>query len=824
MMGNFSRKCMVIAALVALFTGGGAKATITSELGSVLSWKKAADGVVFNCEGGILKITAHGDRIIRVRAVQDKEFGPDESFAVTYSAPEAKALSVKEKNSLFELTTGKIKINIDKKRSRMSFYDNEGQLINRDSDGGGIVFENGHVNCWKEMPEDEHYYGFGEKTGPLDKRGMMMRMWNSDAMYAGERDPLYQSHPFFVGLRKGIAYGIFFDNTYPTYFNMGKSFPDKYYFSADSGEMNYYFIYGPEFKSVIEEYTSLTGRMALPPLWSIGYQQCRYSYKNEDRLYWLAKNFRERGIPCDVLYMDIHYMTDWKVFTFHPKRFPDPKGMISDLADEGFKVVTIIDPGIKVEPGYAPYDEGMANGYFAFRPGGAPFQARVWPGDVHWPDFTKPEVREWWGGLHEQHVDYGVAGIWNDMNEPAMWEKDIRVWDLMLPYGETHMEQMLFGSPDQPIPHERIHNVYALLENQATYEGLLRLRPDRRPFIVTRAGYPGIWRYSAVWTGDNYSTWSHLAMALPMHLNMGISGISFVGSDVGGFTLSPSRELFVRWIQQGVFYPFCRNHTAIHMGRQEPWSFGKEVERISRESIELRYRLLPYTYGLFDESSRTGVPVKRAMVVEFQEDEETCGIQDQFMWGPSLLVAPVIEKGAKTRSVYFPEGKWYRFDGASVEQGPGRGEVSAGLDEIPLYVREGSIIPLAPVMNYTGEKPWDPLTLEVYPGPDRFGYELYEDQGDGFDYLDRGFARTRYTCSRSGEGIELEIEARKGGYEVAGRDLVVRFHGMRKKPDNVTVTGKGGKQEASQWEYDESSGILVVSLRDDGGAKVIRSY
>ncbi len=824
MIRRFSRQGIWTVMFLALFIGAGSRATGTSELGAVLSWEKVADGVVFQCDGGRVRISAHGDKIVRVRAVPAGErFSPDKSFAVIDSAPSASAPGVKETAKGIELETRSLNIKVDKSRFKLAFYDKNSDLINEDGDG--IYFkENGLVWCGKVMPPDEHYYGFGEKTGPLDKRGRGMEMWNSDAMYSGERDPLYQSHPFFVGLRKGVAYGIFFDNTYRSYFDMGNIYPDSYTFSAEGGDMNYYFIFGPEFKSVIEGYTSLTGRMPLPPLWSIGYHQCRYSYKNEGRVRWVARNFRERQIPCDVIYMDIHYMDDWKVFTFHPKRFPDPKGLISDLAQDGFKVVTIIDPGIKVEKGYAPYDEGIAKGYFCPGQDGTPFTARVWPGDCHWPDFTRPEVREWWGHLHKKHVDYGVAGIWNDMNEPAMWGKDIRPLDLMIPSGTPDMNQMVHGTKAEPLPHARIHNVYGLLECQATYEGLLKLRPNQRPFLVTRAGYPGIWRYSSVWTGDNFSTWPALAMCLPMHLNMGISGITFVGSDIGGFTLSPTPERFARWIQQGVFYPFCRTHTAIHMPRQEPWSFGPTVERISREAIELRYRLMPYTYSLFEESSRKGVPVMRAMVVEFPDDEATYEIEDQFMWGDLILVAPVVEKGARERSVYFPKGRWYRLDDDSVEQGPGRADVSAKLDELPLYIREGAIVPLGPVMNYTGERQWDPLTLEVYPGAEPSWFELYEDDGESLDYRRGEFARTRYTCRKDMHGMDLSVEARQGAYQVSERDMVLRFHGLEERPKAVTIIS-GSERDArvpAEFRFNEKTGILELRLRDNGQEQVVR--
>jgi len=610
-----------------------------------------------------------------------------------------------------------------------------------------------------------------------------------------------------------MAYGMFLDNSYQAVFDVGRSNPEEFFYQADGGELNYYFIYGPSPKEVIQGYASLVGRYPLPPLWALGYQQCRYSYRNEQRIRSITAKFRKYNIPCDVIYFDIHYMDDYKVFTFNHKRFPDPKGLISDLEKQGFKAVVIVDPGVKIEPGYFVYDQGMEKDYFVRDKDGGYFTAQVWPKDVYFPDFLKPEVREWWGELHKFYLDLGVDGIWNDMNEPAGWVKDIRpLPDLMIPSGTPAWLEMVHGDKDNPEPHAKIHNVYALLEADATYNGLKKLNPEQRPFMISRAGYPGLQRFSSVWTGDNTANWYQVKMTLSMLLNLNISGIVMSGADIGGFLGTPGSEMYARWIQQGVFYPLSRTHTAIYHKSQDPFSFGKEVREISKSAIELRYQLLPYTYSYFKLANDTGLPIMRAMLLEFPKDEKTYSISDQFFWGEWILVAPVVEKNAKNRKIYLPAGKWYKWQ--NPEQIEGGKEILEPVDlsTLPILVKAGAIIPLAPVMNYTWEKPWAPLELEFYPGEEKSCFNLYEDDGTSFKYLEGESLSTIYCQEPIISGYLITKQEGKGNYQPRARELALKIWGTE-NPSQVELL-TNGNQEKLVYQYDSEKRVLALKLKD----------
>ncbi len=796
--------------LAILLLAGAARA---DGLGRLQSFAPVADGVLVNFENGKLKLSRLEDGILRVRATDKDRFEDDQSFAIMKDAPRPAPAKVWEDEGGLNFETGLLKGKISREGGGISIYDRNNNLILSEPEGGGIFFEEGKPGVTRKIPAGEHYYGFGEKTGPFDKLGERLVMWNSDSAYGTKTEPIYQSHPIYLALRKGMSYGIFLDNSYRSVFDVGKTEAGRLWYQADSGELNYYFIYGPGAKEVIEGYGRLTGGFPLPPLWALGNMQCRYSYSDEGQVREIAGKFRQSQVPCDVLFLDIHYMDHYKVFSFNSKRFPDPKGLISDLEKQGFKVITIVDPGVKVEPGYEVYEQGLKNDYFVRSKTGGYFQARVWPGDVYFPDFLKPEVREWWGGLHKFLLDLGVDGIWNDMNEPAGWVKDIRIGSLMIPTGgKVPWLGMVHGDREHPVDHAKAHNVYALLEAQGTYEGLKRLRPDQRPFVISRAGYPGLQRYSSVWTGDNFATWPELRLSLAMLLNLGISGIPDVGTDIGGFVLAPSGEMYARWLQQGVFYPFCRTHTAVYHPSQDPFSYGPEVQAISKSTIELRYRLLPYTYTYFKEASETDLPIMRAMLLEFPDDEKTYQLSQQFMWGDWLLAAPVTVEGTRQKKVYLPAGNWYRFE---------RGERIAGgkelvemvtLSSLPLYVREGGIVPMAPAMNYTGEKPWSPLSVEFYSSDRKSCFDLYQDSGNGFEYQQGKSLTSRFCQEPAGNGLLLSKSEGKGEYRPVERELYLKIFGAR-KPSSVELSiGKGFENLA--YLYDAENAVIELRLKD----------
>ncbi|AGB41378.1 family 31 glycosyl hydrolase, alpha-glucosidase [Halobacteroides halobius DSM 5150] len=697
---------------------------------------------------------------------------------------------VEDKGDYLQVTTQDLKIKINKQKLGISFYDLDGNLIHRDYSKKALGWSKDEVRAWKELREEERFYGLGEKTGWLDKRDGKYVMWNHDTFspHVDDTDPLYQSIPFLIGLNQNKAYGIYFDNTYKSHFDLGVGEKDYYSFWAEGGNLDYYFINGPSLKEVVDSYTTLTGKMPLPPKWSLGYHQSRYSYHPEEEVREIAQNFREKEIPCDAIHFDIHYMDEYRIFTWDENRFPNPEQLLTDLGADGFKPITIIDPGVKRDPKYDIYQEGIENDYFCKYLDGEYFIDKVWPGRCVFPDFTQQAVRDWWGDLHQRLTDVGVRGIWNDMNEPAVFnETDTMDTDVI------HQNDGDLGT------HDRFHNLYGFLEDQATYEGLKKHLSNERPFVLTRAGFAGIQRYSAVWTGDNRSFWDHIKLAMPMLMNLGLSGVTFSGTDVGGFTGDTSGELLARWTQLGSFVPFFRNHCEIRAIYQEPWAFAEEYESIITEYIELRYKFLTHIYNLFYQATQTGLPVMRPLVMEYQSDEETHNLSDQFMVGDSILVAPIYQPDRDRRMVYFPEGTWYDFWTGEEYEGNQHVIVDAPLDTLPLYVKAGSILPLAPVVNYVGEKDIEELNINIYLDSKvtTDSYKLYNDDGLSFNYQDGEYSLTEFTYQYQAANLEFTIDDQQTGYQEY-KSYCLSFNNVASKPRTVIVDGA----EVDDWNYE----------------------
>ena len=781
-------------------------------VGGIRDFRVMDIGVMFNCANGKVLLEILAPDLVRIRFGPDGAFSYERSWAVCKEDWKEVEWDCDEQKDFVRIATTELDIYAQKEPFLLSFTDKDGNVISRDaSPVEWSRAEEGYMTkCTKEMPLDEHYYGFGEKTGKLDKRRSNMTMWNTDAYgYDKTTDPLYQSIPFFIGLRDGDAYGIFFDNTYRTFFDMGASYEDRYLFGSYGGEMNYYFFYGPSIKKVIERYTDLTGKPFMPPMWALGHQISRYSYYPQERVLEIARELRARQIPCDTIYLDIDYHEGFKPFTWDRERFPDPAGTISSLEDLGFKVIPIVDPAIKAERGYEPYDEGITNGYFLRLGNGSIYKDNMWPGLCAWPDFTRPEVREWWGGLYSDLISCGVDGIWNDMNEPAVFNETREP-------KKTMVNDTVFWDNGLNTTHRKNHNVYALTEVMGTYEGVKELMGGKRPFILSRAGYAGIQRYAATWTGDNTASWEHLALQIPMFLNMGLSGLSFTGSDIGGFIGTPSPELLTRWYEASVFAPLCRDHTAKGTYDQEPWVYGSYYEGIMRDYLDLRYSFLPYMYGLCYESSVSGYPILRPLFFEFQEDEETYTIEDEFMVGPSILVAPVAEEGADERLVYLPEGTWWDYWSDEPVEGPRWIDYEAPLDILPLFIRGGSMIPEQEPVQRTGK--FNNITLNVYPELSEKwegSYVFYEDDGES---IGAPFSLTEFTVKK--EGKDLLLETKKEGRYDAGRDSIwLKFHGLDGgRLDKVlTRTRVDGKRTNGVWD----KGCLIIEIPDETGVEML---
>ena len=787
----------------------------------------------FQSEQGTLAITPLSDDVIRVRFTTGQVFGRDHSYAITIRDLAAATAKTDIRPDATTLATAALKMTIQHSPLRISFANLAGEILDADDPTRGLSLAGTEFRVAKQLRDDEHVYGFGEKNGRLDKRGQQLggynyAMWNSDTpAYDSATDPLYVDVPFFMVTRQGHAHGIFLDNTWRSFFDVGHEQAGLLTFGADGGEVNYYFINGPDPKKVIERYTALTGRMPLPPLWSLGYNQCRWSYYPEARVRLLADTFRVKQVPADALWLDIHYMDGYKPFTWDPERFPNPEKMITDLRAQGFHLVTILDGHPPALKGYAPYDSGFAGGHFVKGPDGRLFEGPVWPSQAEkepapsvFPDFSRPATREWWGGLYQSLLDVGVAGIWNDMDEPSVFDA---------PNGTMPMD-VVFDNEGEPATSRQMHNLFGQLMSRSTFEGLSRLRPEERAFVLTRSTFAGGQRYAAVWTGDATADWSSLRQSVSMLLGLGISGFPFVGSDIGGFVRMPSAELCTRWLQVGVFSPFMRMHTEIATPDKEPWSFGWRHEAINKHAIELRYQLLPYIYNAMQQASETGVPALRPLFVEFPGDEHTAKTDDEFLFGADLLVAPILWEGADGRDVYLPAGDWFDYWTGRRYAGSATIHVPAALDSIPLFVRSGGFIFHQPVVQHTGEMPGQPLHVLIAPATDSTG-SLYEDDGKTLNYRRGEFIKRKFHQTRDGASVTIDISAPDGSYRPTARELVLETW-QERDPQSVTVRSNSAAtieklprlspadlaKSPRGWAFTDS----LVSIKDRDGFGAVR--
>jgi len=789
-------------------------------LGNVKSQTVFPNRVEFKADNALFSIYVYDDNVIRFRYTNQKEFSAAPSYAVIAGLPAKTAFTFKDDGKYFTLATKTLSVRITKSPCRIAIYDAAGNLINADEESFGVSFDYDEVRCHKKLLPGESFYGLGEKSDDLCKTGKEYTLWNTDFWaYDDRTDPLYISVPFFYGIRDFKAYGIFFDNTYKSHFNFGASNNRFYWFGAEKGEMDYYFIYGPAIKQVLTSFTNLTGRGELPPLWALGYQQSRWGYFPEAEVRALAATFRTKKIPCDVIYFDIDYMEGYRVFTWNKERFPEPAKMLGDLKKDGFKVIPIIDPGVKADTNYFAAREGLAQNLFAKYPDGQVYQGEVWPSWAYFPDFTKAAARTWWGDNLARLLDDGVAGFWNDMNEPTVWG--------------THFPDIVqFDGDGFPTDHKQARNIYALEMARATREGL-RKHSDQRHFILTRAGFAGIQRYSAAWTGDNVANELHLKLACRMSQTIGLSGIPFIGSDVGGFVDNPSERLYIRWMQLGVFTPLFRQHAAWDTRRKEPWTFGVEVENTVREFINLRYCLLPFLYNEFYTANLIGWPVMRPLFFNFQDDPECyrTEIQNQFMLGENLLVAPVLSEKEEFKRLYLPAGDWYDLNQKQFYTGKQWIIQAVPLKQIPWFLRAGGFLPMQAVQQYVGEKPIIKTEMLIYPDGES-SYALYEDDGASYEYEQGAYALTKFTCQSSANNCDITVKREHSGFipqrqkylfkVISDRPPVKVSIGETPLPFLESADDLNQKAEGFYFSYEEQ--LIIIKMADSGDFEVKMQY
>jgi len=728
---------------------------------NIVSYNKNVDVLDFRTENNVaLQITIVRDSVIRFRYSTTSNFDKDFSYAITkYASTGYNYLDIQEADTEYVITTQKLICHINKADLKVNIFDaKDNTLVSHDELGfhweESYEFGGNIVKMSKTSQDGESYYGLGDKPTHLNLKGKRFENWVTDSYaYGKETDPIYKAIPFYTGLHHGKSYGIFFDNTFRSFFDFAHERKNVTSFWAQGGEMNYYFIYGPQMTDVVANYTDLTGKPhQLPALWTLGYHQCKWSYYPESKVKEVTAKFRELQIPCDAIYLDIDYMEGFRCFTWNKEYFPDPKGMVQDLLKDGFKTIVIIDPGIKIDNDYQVFKEGLENDYFCKRADGPYMKGKVWPGECYFPDFTNPEVREWWSGLFKELIeDIGVKGVWNDMNEPAVMEVP----------NKTFPDDVRHDYDGNPCSHRKAHNIYGMQMARATYQGLKKFGYPKRPFVITRAAYSGTQRYTSSWTGDNIATWEHLWIANVQAQRMALSGFSFIGSDIGGFAEQPNGELYARWIQLGVFHPFCRTHSSGDHGEQEPWMFGDEVTSVVKKFIELRYQLLPYLYTSFWNYLSEGTPILKSLVLYDQEDIQTHYRTDEFIFGEQILVCPILEPNSKGRRLYLPKGNWFNYWNNNVVEGGKEIWVEADLDSMPMFVKEGALIPKYPIQQYVGEKEIEEIKLDVYYKHGKESSFLYDDAHDGYDYT-KGRYSLR-TFKLTGKESELIIQQHKAG-------------------------------------------------------------
>lgn len=749
------------------------------------------------------------------------------SFAVVNEQPDSSlTFDLHEESNAWELFTPQLRIRMNKKPMQLQIFDKWQKLIFSDYQEQGHLADGSATSARKLLRSDEQFYGLGEKSGPLNRRGRSYTMWNSDRpCYSISEDPLYKSIPFFMS---SYNYGIFLDNTYKTQFDFGEQSNDYYSFDAPDGPFIYYFIHGKDYKQILSRYIDLTGKPILPPKWAFGFAQSRGLYTKEAQALEIAAEFRRRQIPCDIIYQDIGWTQHLQDFEWREGNYSNPEQMLTTLREQGFRVILSQDPVIS-QNNRRQWAEADSLGFFVrdVRTGTTYDMPWPWGGNCGVVDFTLPAVADWWGAYQQKPLDAGAAGFWTDMGEPA--------WSNEEDLDRLHMQHHI-GM------HDEVHNIYGLTWDKVVKEQFEQRNPNRRVFQMTRAAYAGLQRYTFGWSGDSGNGgdvtegWPQLRNQVAIGISAGLGGIPFWTTDISGYCgditdHEAMAELYTRWMQFGIFNPLSRAH---HEGDNavEPWQFGERAERHSRSAIELKYRLFPYLYSYAREAHDSGLPLLRGLFMEYPHDEQALAIDDQFLFGEELLVAPVLRKGERVRRLYLPEGEWYDFhDPRQTYFGGETIAYRAPLSVIPLFVKKGSIIPMMPVMQYIHERSDYPLWVHVYPHYEEESarFQLYEDEGEDLGYLENVASRTHFTCTTLPDGYLMEITPHDNGFRQSDRrNFILTFH-LEKQPSRVTLNGKSVKKQqetklteradsgnpTSGWSWNSDTGECRVTLPDD---------
>ena len=782
-----------------------ATAALFAAVAATPSWadvRSVPAGAEATSNGTSIRVEALTDSILRVRVAPDGRWSEDASWAVP-QAVRAERAPVRAAADGF--STGSLVVHIDPSSLALTVTDPQGRTIVAD-EPRPVRFDGPRFTLAKALPVGEHIYGLGDKTGSFDRRGESFVDWNTDA-YGFQRntDPIYKTIPFYVASGgAGGAYGLFLDNSWRSWFDFGHR-EEAIRIGADGGPIDYYVIAGPAVRDVVRRYTDLTGKAPLPPEWALGYQQSRYSYMSAAEVREVAKTLRSDRIPTDVMWLDIDFQDRNRPFTIDAKTYPDLKKLTSDLAADGIKLIAITDLHIADAPnqGYAPYDTGIAGNDFVHNPDGSVYVGKVWPGPSVFPDFTDKKARAWWATNFTQLADAGIAGFWNDMDEPSVFNETGT-----MPLDVVHRIDSDDFAPREAT-HVEIHNVYGMENSRATYDAAKSLRPNEREFVMTRATYAGGQRYAVTWTGDDSSTWDHLRLSVHQLINLGLSGFAYAGADVGGFTGGPSPDLMTRWFEIGAFTPIFRDHSEKGSPRAEPWLDGPAHLAIRRRFVEERYRLMPYFYALADENSRTGDPLMRPVFYDYPDAlDAACNQTMDFTLGASLLIAPPPQmESPEPYQICLPTGGWYDYwTGKAVNSSTVT--VTPELDSLPVFVRAGTILPRQPLVTSTSQIPDGPLSLDVYAGPDCDG-SIYFDDGHTTAFVRGEYLRQSIRCANTSDGgLQITFKPREGRYAAWWKEIQINVHGEA-KPMRISDAS-----HQLQAEFDQATNSIRFQVAD----------
>ena len=797
--------------------------------GRCISYQVQGNKAIFICENSIkVQLEQVSSGILKIWYDQDDFKRNNESFAVIKSGNELEKLNISEQPQSYEVYTGDLIVRINKSPFQIRIFDKYQKLLMEDFQNRGFEKDSSTMSSYKTLRSGERIYGLGEKNGSINRVGSRFKMWNSDKpCYDVNEDPLYKSIPFFMS---SAGYGIYFDNTYKTEFDFGAESAEYYSFSAPGGEMIYYFMFGPTYKQIINRYIELTGKPIMPPAWALGFSQCRGLLTNETLTREIAKGYRDRQIPCDIIYQDIGWTEHLQDFEWRKGNYENPVKMLSDLKADGFKVIVSQDPVIS-QNNIKQWKEADSSGLFTtdIRTGKTYDMPWPWGGNCGVVDFTNPKVADWWGAYQQKAINDGVRGFWTDMGEPA-WSNEESSDRLFM----KHYLGM----------HNEIHNVYGLTWDKVVTEQFEKHNPNTRIFQMTRAAFAGMQRYTFGWSGDSgngnnvLDGWKKLEAQIPVALSAGMGGIPFWSCDISGYCgdikdYEAMNELYVRWLQFGVFNPISRAH---HEGNNavEPWLFGTEAEAICKKAIEQKYRLFPYIYTYARQAFDNGLPLMRALLIEYPDDAETFNLNSQFLFGKEILIAPVMEQGAVSKKIYLPEGEWIDFNHDKDKfHGKQWIEYPVTLETTPVFVKQGSVIPTMPVMQYIGEKKNAPVCFEVFPASagQSATFTLYEDDGETNNYKKDSCRRKEVKCKTSKDAWNLSIQyqGERGSNLEAGRNFGIRIH-LDQAPQSITIKSAKLKSvsfeklekswyeisEKAVWSWDKTTSTCWIKLQDKG--------